>query len=589
MYNGLMATVEANDGAVQQRESLETLERFLRDVSTRLRLIRIIRLACCSVIGSSLFLLSLRCADYVFNFNWLICSFSWAVVVAVYSLPVAGVLLQAFAYKYDSMQLARYVDDRLDLKDRLATALTLRLSIMDARFAGRVVADAERALSTEHPKTVARFKWGILHSTVVTASILTALALLTPASPLSVFSRSYVELVARTKSAGALFLPPNRQPQPASIATLPTPNKMSTGGSKPSTKTEAASTKNAALTAQRTKSSAIAGAINALEHLLGGSTIAKGRSSAGKLADAAPHQKQSHDSSDSQSKVVGHPQSGVTNSIPTLGDKLRQFADKMAKREMTTGEQQDAAKTLDNVNHKLDGLQMNQTQSKLSSAEEDLNGGNQAKAIEDVRSAAYYADHEGAVVPPGQSGNQGTASKNTVSVPIRNAPSAGSRSAAGKPSGCNGAKGSGAPQSPPQQRAASGQGSKSGTGVGSGGSKSTPNKSGGPPNNQQSGKGYGGGTQTPNYGALRKIDPSKLGSVAPPPPVYMPVSSQSGRSTELPGAKGALGSNNPTTVPYVQEQVHFSTSPERAVAAERIPPAYKEVVRRYFSTLPITH
>jgi len=274
---------------------------------------------------------------------------------------------------------------------------------------------------------------------------------------------------------------------------------------------------------------------------------------------------------------------GGTNSVDqtTLGDKLRQYANRLAQRQMTSGEMSQAAQSLDAINHKLDGYSMPKTQGKLSSAEQDLNDGNQSAAISDIRSAAYYADHEEAESPNGQSGGSGPASKNSLLVPSRNG-SSGSGSQGSQGSGSSG--GSRGGSNSQQQSNSSGSG-RSGTGSGSGGSQSSPASSpSGPSQRGQSGRGYGGGTEKPQFGSPRQISPASLGTAAKPPPILLPISAAGGRYSFKDGSQLSPTAKESSVVPYQNLGSRFGASPEHAVTDQQIPPAYKEIVRRYFSS-----
>jgi hypothetical protein len=604
---------EADVSAVDfERDHFRVVETFLKELSGRLRLVRIIHHVSICLIASSLLLVALRLACYIPKLSFLLSSFDWAVLALIYVLPAAAAVGVALNARWDLLLLARYADDRLGLKDRLATALSLRLSMIETRFSDQIYLDAARSVSSVDAKKTIPIAWSKLQTWALLAIAAASLLVFLPSSPLSTLSKSYRAVLSsavslhsgKTSPQTTQAAPPahevmlnHQQPEKPTSVTAP---------GRPIARSESAAA------AQQKKMAALNKAAEDVDKLMGktASSPASGAKGNAKPAssNASPTSHQTAPSSPAKNSSDHGATSG--SSTPTLGEKLRQLADKMSTRRMTTGEEKEAAGSLDDVNHKLDGLQMPQTQGKISDAENDLNGDRQNQAISDVRSAAYLADHEGATPPPGQSGGQSGGGKNQIAVPEKNG-SAGNSSGGnngndsggrqshegsgsqggGSSQSSNGNKGSnsgGGQQS--HDNSGSQEGGGSGTGTGGGGSKSTPNAPGGAPNHHQSGPNTGGGTQSANFGAPRKIDPTKIGSAMPLPPIVLPVSSPTGRSFDTQGTHNTPGHSAPSAVPYVrQNQQYNKVNSEHAVTGEQVPPAYKDMVKKYFSSFNVSH
>jgi type II secretory pathway component PulJ len=554
MYNAFMAVAEVEkEPAAKPSENSEAIEQFLSALAARLRLSTFVRLISYCLIGSSAILILLRTLAFCLSGDLLRTLFSWTFLAVVYAAP--AVVAYAFAIKQvqNRFDLARFADDRLESKDRIASAVALRHTAVRQPFASRIASDASRIVAQADPIKILPFKWQRPQTVAAIVVVIAFLAFFLPMSPISQFGRTYARLVA-LKNAG--------------VPTAPNPSNASQ-------QTHNAPTES---TRQAQKQAALKNAANLVgkenDRIGKPNGRAKGSGVSGKQSLPVPTQTPSGAAKKSLSAQSGQPD---MSNVQTLGDKLRQFADKLAERPMTTGERQQAAQSLNNVSQKLNGMQMPKTQQKLSDAQQDLNDGNREAAINDVRSAAYYADHEGATPPAGQSGTQGSIGKNTVVVPAKNGSGSGNSSAGQGPG--NGSEHSSDGSSPD----APGRG-------GGGGGKASTNSAGGPLPKGDSGANYGGGgTQKPNFGPVRQIDPSKLGKSVNLPPVYLPTSSTSGRSAELPGGKMATGTRSASTVPYVNEQQQYRQAAERGVERDQIPPAYKSLVKKYFTNLSPTH
>jgi hypothetical protein len=588
----LRATTGAEDVAA---EDLLAIERFLHSIAGRLRLERTIRSTALSLLWSSAALLLLRTFAYALSFPDRIAVFSSAFAAIIFFVPAAVTLGTSLTKRYDLMLIARFTDERLGLKDRLATALSSRLSVMEPSFARHIARDAKDRIEKIGPQTVVPIRFSIWNWSVLAVLLVTGFALTAPQSPLSVNSRSYRQLMittSRERNAGA-----------TNTLSIDEPVTKDSVGRRVSVSAQDGSRGNASPLAHSVndsqKKNVLADAASEVVKLLSRLTGQSGQkvSTGGKTDAKGTGQEDKALSGSKSSNAPGA--AGDTGQVPTLGNKLRQFAERLAQRPLTSGEQQDAANTVDSINHKLDELQMPKTQQKLTSATQELRDGQQNDAINDIRSAAYYADHEGAVMPPGEA--QGAIGRNTVDIPARQDGSHGASNASKEQSsgqGSSSGTGSSSSQQSSGQRS-SGQpngsasaGRQTGGTAASGASKTDAGSgglAGGHPQGGQSGTGYGGGAQKPRVGAPRLIDPSKLGSGQPESPITLPISNASGRSSEKQGTKDSDAVDGPSTVPYLPGHQAYKTTPEHAASSDDIPPAYRNLIRQYFSAPVATH
>ena len=167
------------------REDLEQVDQFLVKVRRRLRLVEAVRLISLCIFASSALLIAGRiftlCVPTVHAMHtW----FSVA-AAAVILIPVVVAALIASTRKYSLLFLARYSDEKLDLKDQLATAMSVGLSLMHPTFAKMVVGDAAVAASSADAKRVVTVRWGPAQTAAVATFALACVVTAIPGRPLS--------------------------------------------------------------------------------------------------------------------------------------------------------------------------------------------------------------------------------------------------------------------------------------------------------------------------------------------------------------------------------------------------------------------
>jgi hypothetical protein len=592
-----MASVETSAlSACEADKELDQFRPFLLEIGRRLRLARLNGYVSHCVIGSSAFLIIGRCAAYALPASPLVLLFTWGAVLAVFFIPLTAAVIASARIKYDNLALARYADTRLNLKDRISTAVSVSLSLMEPEFAALIIEDASLSVLHADPSAVVPLGWRKRNTIALLCFLAAGTAILLPFSPLSSVSRPFIQLISgRNGAAGTVnvkeafnrigALLPFSSPARTAINARHRPAAASRQNQSIAVNV-AVQTKNAAGAvnggrpsgSQSSRDNKIGQAGSDLDKILPSSQPNQQGGRAAAPAGQPLRQSADKSNEQAQNSQNGQTKPSDSSSVPTLGEKLRAFADRLAIRHLTSGERDEASKSLDDVNHKLDGLQMTKTQQKISDAAQDLEDGRQNDAVKDLRAAAYYADHETATWHgQGQQSGGDATSKNAFSVNAK-----GQDSQASGQNGKQSSSGSTGDASSGNNQQSGGNGSGTGTGAGGDNNSSTEHATGSP-NHHQTGRGAGGGTQKPNFGGEHEIDPSKVGHGAAPLPIPLPVSSANGRSFEGDGQKYVSGEQQTSTIPYVKVQTSYKSSKESDTPTDIVPPAYKEIVKKYFS------
>jgi hypothetical protein len=580
---------------------MPAVDALLRAVARRQKIRHFIRLLSLTLIGSSIVVVSGRLLGQLMEVMIFPAADILFIVAVLYLLPgiaVSGIVL---ARSYTPVLTARFIDQELGLKERLSTAVSLPFLDIEPQFADFIRRDAQGTARSIDPSRSVRLHWTGMQTAAVVTTVIALGLICLPISPVSVFNRSYLEQVyligeAENLRTQAQKILRNKSVQAGSPERVNAQKLVEISNEITHRRMDQKTVLAKILQLQNGSSQKLVGyqsnqsaakrlegltaASSSLDKINNGDAQKSGHpgSNGAKSASGVSSQPKVKSLQSSGAGNSGASGSNSSNTIPTLGDKLRQFANRIAVRKMTSGELSQAADSLDDVNHKLDNLSMPRTQAQLTVSTQDLRDYQQTQSVIDIRKAAFDADTEGATPPAGQDGNGSPASKNAVSVPEK-----------GASSGAN-APSSEGQQSQSQQQ--SGQGNSSGTaavgGSGQGGGAQPTNGPGGP-GKGDGGLSPGGGSEKPGFGAPRQIDPSKLGTKAPLPPIALPISNANGRHVEGNGAVSAETKatvQGISTVAYQKVYEQYQQRAEKDVSGAQIPHAYKDTVRKYFSSLP---